>query len=106
MAAGFIEKLKNRWNVDSATQVVIILIVFTCTGFSVMFLKRPVTHWIYSDAEGNRTLFSVLYWILILPVYNVLLLFYGFLFGQFRFFWEFEKKFFRRVLSIRERKKI
>lgn len=26
------------------------------------------------------------------------LLFYGFIFGQFRFFWEFEKKFFNRIL--------
>jgi hypothetical protein len=33
---------------------------------------------------------------LILPVYNVFLLFYGFVFGQFRFFWNFEKRFFSR----------
>jgi hypothetical protein len=37
---------------------------------------------------------------LILPVYNVFLLLYGSLFGQFRFFWEFEKRFFNRIVSI------
>ena len=31
-------------------------------------------------------------------VYNLLLLIVGFVFGQFRFFWEFEKKFFSRFL--------
>jgi hypothetical protein len=38
--------------------------------------------------------------VLILPVYNVLLLFYGAIFGQFRFFWDFEKRFFNRLFSI------
>lgn len=99
MASGFIRKLMLRWNVQSASQVVLILLVFACTGFSVMFMKKPITSWLYSDPEVNRTLFSVLYWVLIIPVYNVLLLMYGFVFGQFRFFWEFEKKFFRRMLG-------
>ncbi len=43
--------------------------------------------------------FSVLYYILILPVYNVFLLIYGALFGQFKFFWEFEKRFFKRMMG-------
>jgi hypothetical protein len=30
-------------------------------------------------------------------VYNLMLLMYGYLFGQFRFFWEFEKRFFQRI---------
>ena len=41
--------------------------------------------------------FSVLYYVLILPVYNLLLLAYGALFGQFSFFWAFEKRFFDRL---------
>ena len=95
-------ELQLKWNLKRVGQVVVVLLVFTCTGFSVMFLKKPITDWIYSDPEANKTLFSILYWILILPVYNLLLLFYGFLFGQFRFFWEFEKKFFSRFTSSRK----
>jgi hypothetical protein len=45
---------------------------------------------------------SITYFILILPVYNVFLLFYGFVFGQFKFFWEFEKKFFKRIFGGRK----
>lgn len=91
----WIERLQTRWNLKSTTQVVLVLIVFACTGFTVMFLKRPIVAFFTADGEQN-TLFSVVYYILILPVYNVILLFYGFIFGQFRFFWEFEKKMFRR----------
>ena len=105
MASGFLKKLMHRWQVDSPARVIVILMVFACTGFSVMFLKKPITAWIYSDPESNKTVFSILYWILILPVYNVLLLFYGFIFGQFQFFWEFEKRFFRRIFGSRNRKK-
>jgi len=43
------------------------------------------------------TWIKILYWVLILPIYNVVLLIYGFLFGQFKFFWEFEKRMFRRM---------
>jgi len=95
--AGFISNLKERWKVESAWQVILILLVFACTGFSVMFLKKPITGLIFSNPEETHTLFSVLYWVLIIPIYNVLLLFYGFVFGQFRFFWNFEKRFFRRL---------
>ena len=92
---GYLQRLKDKWGVESAGQFAIIMIVFACTGLSVMFLKRPITNLLFGDGEWSTT-FTVLYWILILPVYNVLLLFYGFVFGQFRFFWEFEKRFFRR----------
>ena len=93
----FIQKLQTRWQVKSARQVIIILIVFACTGFTIMFLKPVITDVIFH--EERPTWFSIMYWILIFPIYNMFLLFYGFVFGQFRFFWEFEKKFFRRMFG-------
>ena len=33
----------------------------------------------------------------ILPVYNILLLAFGFVFGQFGFFWKYEKKTLKRI---------
>ena len=93
------DRLAKRWKV-SPSRVVVILIVFACTGFTVLFLKRPVVAWFTGEGE-QPLLFSVLYYILILPVYNAILLVYGFVFGQFRFFWEFEKRFFRRLTGRR-----
>ena len=92
----WIDRLKSRWNVGSAFQVVIILIVFACTGFTVLFLKRPLFAYLFDGGEIPWWA-SVVYYILILPVYNLFLLFYGFIFGQFRFFWNFEKRLFARL---------
>lgn len=95
---GPIGRLAERWQV-SYSRVFVILLVFACTGFTVMFLKAPVVHWV-TGGEQN-TLFTVIYYILILPFYNLLLLLYGALFGQFRFFWAFEKRFFGRLFKRR-----
>ncbi|WP_235299490.1 DUF6787 family protein [Portibacter marinus] len=93
----WVSRLEKRWGVTRA-QVFIILLVFACTGFTVMFLKRPIVGFFTEDGERNL-LFSVIYYILILPVYNLILLIYGFIFGQFQFFWEFERRFFRRIIG-------
>ncbi|HCM76564.1 MAG TPA: prolipoprotein diacylglyceryl transferase [Cytophagales bacterium] len=93
------DKLQERWKVGSAFQVVIILIVFACTGFTVLFLKQPLLRILVGEGEMPLWI-SIVYYLLILPVYNILLLFYGLIFGQFSFFWSFEKRFIKRVLSI------
>ena len=92
----WIKKLEDRWKV-STIQVFLILIVFACTGFTVLFLKKPVVNY-FTGGEANFW-FSLIYYLLILPVYNVILLVYGFLFGQFTFFWEFEKRMFSRMIG-------
>ena len=83
-------------------QVIVVLIVFACTGFSVYFLKRPLLNFLAGE-RGDTILASVLYYILILPIYNVLLLMWGFIFGQFAFFWAFEKRFFDRIFRHKEK---
>lgn len=90
------EKLKNRWNVTNTWQVVVILIVFALTGTTVLVIKRPLFALWFPDGEIPLA-FSIAYYILIFPVYNLFLLFYGAMLGQFSFFWEFEKKTFNRI---------
>jgi Na+-driven multidrug efflux pump len=89
-------KLMHRWQLKSIWQVVIVLVVFACTGFTVLAVKKPLLNFL-AAGQSESTLASVLYYIFILPIYNVFLLAYGFLFGQFRFFWEFEKRTFNRI---------
>lgn len=97
-APSWIEKLRLRWKLDTLWQVVIVLIVFACTGITIYFLKRPFLQVI--AGEKGRTIFAgILYYVLILPIYNVLLLGYGFVFGQFKFFWAFEKRIFNKMLG-------
>jgi hypothetical protein len=99
----WLSKLQTRWKVDSIWQVIVILAVFACTGFTVLLIKTPLFE--YWFPLGEKPLWaSLLYWILILPVYNIFLLLYGFLFGQFHFFWNFEKQFFSRFANIINKK--
>ena len=92
----WIQKLMHRWKLESAFQVIVVLVVFACTGFTVLFIKKPILHFLAGE-QGDTVTASVIYYLLILPLYNVILLAYGFLFGQFNFFWEFEKRFFNRI---------
>lgn len=93
-----LEKLKHRWNIKSNIQVIIILIVFTVTGSTTVYLKKLVFDLINITPETHLLIKIPLYILVVLIVYNLLLLVVGFVFGQFRFFWEFEKKFFSRIL--------
>jgi len=92
------EKLKSRWNLKNTWQVIIVLIVFALTGTTVLLIKKPLFALWFPDGE-IPVIFSIIYYILILPIYNMFLLFYGFIFGQFSFFWNFEKKTFNRMFN-------
>ena len=86
----WIEKLKEKWGVTSNWQFLIIRIVFACTGMTVVLVKKPVIGYFFPD--GQPLWFKIGYWIMILPIYNCFLLFYGWVFGQFKFFWAYEQK--------------
>ena len=99
-APTWVEKLKHRWKLGSAWQVLVVLIVFACTGFTVLLIKKPLLG-LLAGKHSDTTTATIVYYILILPLYNVLLLAYGFIFGQFNFFWEFEKRLFKRVFKFK-----
>ncbi len=87
------KKLKERWNVTSNWQLTLIFMVFAITGFSSLQLAKPFLSLIgISDTFQPHWLYRILRLVLIFPIYQVLLVFYGFVFRQFDFFWEFEKK--------------
>jgi hypothetical protein len=50
-----------------------------------------------TEEATNPWIYKPLRLILIFPFYQVLIVFYGWLFGQFEFFWNFEKKMLRRM---------
>ena len=95
-----LEKLKQRWGVTSPWQVILILVVFACTGFSVLFIKQPLFDLAGITAETSPWIRIPFYILTIFPAYQVLLLMYGFLFGQFQFFWNFEKRMFGRIKQL------
>jgi hypothetical protein len=83
---------------NKALHLVLVLVVFTCTGFTVAWLGRQIVEAI--DVER----FSLAYWLIwifaMLPIYNVILLGYAFLFGKFTFFRAKQIKTWRRIKGL------
>jgi hypothetical protein len=77
--------------------VVLVLIVFALTGFTILFIKKPIFDFLGISMERGGFWKTVLYLLLVLPLYQIILLIWGFVFGQFAFFWEKEKQFLRRI---------
>ena len=93
-----IDKLKNRWQIESNFQVLIILVVFACTGFSAMYAKKFVFGLLGVTPELALWIRIIIWIVTILPLYNVLLFVYGTIFGQRKFFVWFLKKTFGRFM--------
>lgn len=91
-------KLKQRWNVDSNFQLFIIILVFAITGSTSALIAKPILSFIGITKESvSLWLYYPLYIIIILPIYKVLLFLIGTLFGQRTFFWNFIKKMLDRM---------
>lgn len=84
------ERMKARWGV-STWGVIAILLAFSLAGTTVLKVTRPILEFVL-PADVPRWLWWTARILIIVPVYQVLLLMYGTLLGQFRFFWEKEKK--------------
>jgi len=96
------KKLKDRWGISSNWQLAVIFIVFAITGSTSAKLAGPVCDLLDISTETHHW---SLYWslriLLIFPIYQVLLVSFGWLFGQFGFFWAFEKKMLSRLGLLR-----
>lgn len=92
------KKLANKWPVGQRWEMIAIFIVFAITGSISGKLAGPFTEFV-GIQKGNVSgwIFWTIRILLIFPIYQVLLVFFGWLFGQFRFFWNFEKKMLKRM---------
>lgn len=92
------KKLKEHWGISSNFQLIIIFTVFAITGSSSVMVSKPILEFLGIGKDSMPyILYLLLKIIIVLPVYQILLVAFGFLFGQFQFFWNFEKKMLRSM---------
>ncbi|MEH0157526.1 DUF6787 family protein [Limibacter armeniacum] len=96
-------KMKEKWGVNSGWQVLAILLAFTFAGSSVVVVRKMFFSAIGITEQTEMWIKVVTYILFIFPAYQTLLLFYGTILGQFNFFWEKEKKMFKRMAGIFKR---
>jgi len=87
-----LQKLKNRWKIESNFQLILILITFSATGSLTLFVRRPIFEYLAIDASTSLWVKIPMSILIITPSYQVLLIIVGSILGQFKFFWAFEKK--------------
>ena len=81
-------------------QLIIVFIVFGISGTVSVFVSNPILNYLnYDEYIKSSFLKFILNILIIFPVYQIILIFVGTLFGQFNYFWAFQKKFFYKFFK-------
>jgi len=87
------QKLQSKWKVGG-WQLFLIFCVFAITGTLTAYISRQITGWL--DIDRTSPWFWVLKILVLIFGYQIIILIISFPFGQFSFFWNYEKKILRR----------
>jgi hypothetical protein len=91
------KKLEKKWEVTYRWEMIAIFIVFAITGSVSARLSGPFLEFFEIDLDHlSAWTFWPIRLIVIFPIYQILLVLNGWIFGQFDFFWNFEKKMLKR----------
>ena len=85
-------KFKKKWQITSNGQLLLILVVFSVTGSAALVIRKMVFNWIGITPETSLWVKIPLFILVLFPAYQMMLLVIGSLVGQFRFFYDFQKK--------------
>ncbi len=92
------EKLKQRWGLKTNWDVIAVFIGFAINGSFSAWVAKPIMSFLNLSTE---TVSSWIYYplriLIVFPIYQLTLPLVGWCLGQFKFFWEFEKKFLDRL---------
>jgi len=92
------KKLAAKWKVNYRWELIAIFLVFAVTGSTAARISGPIIEILHlKELITNSFLFWTVRIFIIFPIYQVLLVLVGWVFGQFKFFWAFEKKMLSRM---------
>lgn len=94
----FINKLEKKWIVNQRWELIRIFLIFALTGSSSVFIGRPFIKLLGVSKDNlHISVYYALFILISLVFYQILLLLWGWILGQFDFFWRFEKKMLKRL---------
>jgi formyltetrahydrofolate-dependent phosphoribosylglycinamide formyltransferase len=97
------QSLQRKWGING-TQFWVIFVAFGLTGITTAFITRYVTNWIGLSVESYWLWKVLVRIIMLLFGYQVLLLSYGAILGQWAFFWKYEKRLLQKLGIIDSKK--
>ena len=97
-----LNKLVKKFDAKSNKHLLIIFAIFALSGSVSLFISSPILSLI--NLESFITYYPVyvlIRIIIIIPIYQLMLIIIATLFGEFNYFWKFEKKFLQRLKLIK-----
>lgn len=88
----FKEKLEARYGIKGWWQIAIIFVVFGVTGSSSLYVGKFIMAWMGITETTETYIRMPVRIFLVFFVYQILLISFGTLAGQFQFFWNMEKR--------------
>ena len=96
-----IQKVLKIFKVNSINRLIIIFIVFAITGSLSVILGEYVLLLFFSDDVVKDFFYWIIRILIIFPLYQILLIIIGSIFGEFKYFWSIEKKILKRLKIIK-----
>ena len=97
-----IQNLINKFNAKSKLHLLVIFLVFGLSGTFSLWISSPIL--LALDLENilnNYPLYIFFRVLIIIPIYQLILILIATLFGEFEYFWKFEKKILKRIKIIK-----
>lgn len=94
-----IHSLKKKWNIKSNIDFWLIMLVFSLAGMSITLWKKSILSFIAFSPQTPLAVKIMVYAPVFFTVYQIHLLLFGLLLGQFNFFFDKQKKIGRLLLK-------
>lgn len=96
----YFNKIKTKWGIKSNLDLVVILFIFSIAGSSVLYVADILLPLLGITEKSSGMIKLTVRILLIFPIYQILILIYSLLLGQFSFFWEKQKQLGRLILKL------
>ncbi len=92
------KKLKERWGINTSYQLLLIIAVFAINGsISARISSYLMTFIGMNENNTHWLVYYLILLVLVLPIYPFLLMGFGYLFGQSKFFFPFGKRMLSKI---------
>ena len=97
-----VQNLIKKFNAKSKVHLCVIFLVFGLSGSISLWVSSPVMSALdLKSIYNNYVLYFFCRVLIIVPIYQLILIIIATLFGEFEYFWRFEKKFLKRIKIIK-----
>lgn len=97
-----IQRLIKKFNAKSKAHLLVIFFVFGLSGSFSLWISSPILLALdLKNILNNYPLYIFFRFLIIIPIYQLILIVFASIFDEFDYFWKFEKKILKRIKIIK-----